>query len=128
MATGTGRVIIASSRVDAASLVFPGAKNSLFTQHLVDVLRGAARTQGDGVIRVFDVFSHVGPKVGSDSNGRQHPVKPSHMEDNFPVALDRGGAKSATPAPAPHAPADDWKRIEDILVDLYPASPQDQEI
>nr|WP_246654194.1 effector-associated domain EAD1-containing protein [Azospirillum formosense] len=50
------------------------------------------------------------------------------MEDNFPIALDRGGAKSAAPAPAPHAPADDWKRIKDILVDLCPAGPQDQEI
>ncbi|TWA58549.1 hypothetical protein FBZ84_118113 [Azospirillum baldaniorum] len=129
LATGTGRVIIASSRADEASLEFAGAKNSLFTQHLVDSLRGTARTPGDGVIRVFDVFNHAGPKVGSDSLGRQHPVfKASQMEDNFPVALDRGGVKFAAPAPAPHLPTDDWKRIEDILVNLYPTGPQDQEI
>ena len=127
LATGTGRVIIASSRVDEFSLVFNGAQNSLFTQHLVDALRGAAHTQGDGVIRILDVFNYVGPKVRNDSNDSQHPIlKASQLEDNFPIALDRGGAKS-TP-PVSHPPTDAWKRIEDIVVNLYPTGPLDQEI
>jgi hypothetical protein len=54
-------------------------------------LKGAAYTQGDGLIRVFDVFNHVSEKVQAAVPGKQHPIfKASDLEDNFPIALDRG--------------------------------------
>lgn len=129
LAQGTGRVLIASSRASETSLVLPGATNSLFTEHLVDALRGGARTHGDGLVRIFDVFNHVAEKVRGAAPGRQHPIfKASDLEDNFAVALDRGGAKSAGGTLARDASPDSWRRLEDVLADLYPAGPQDQEI
>jgi hypothetical protein len=99
LATGVGRVIIASSRSSEFSYVLPAASNSLFTHHLLDALRGGAPGPG-GVIRVFDVFGYVQPRVTADQPN-QHPIFKAEVEDNFPVALYLGG-KSATPT-APSA-------------------------
>lgn len=129
LAQGTGRVLIASSRASETSLVLAGASNSLFTEHLVGALRGGARSHGDGLIRVFEVFNHVAEKVRGAAPGHQHPIfKASDLEDNFPVALDRGGAKDIRPSPSIGNIGEVWRRLEDILADLYPAGPQDQEI
>lgn len=46
LAEGTGRVLIASSRASEKSLVFLSARNSVFTSHLLDALRGQASTRG----------------------------------------------------------------------------------
>jgi|SRR6185369_2297702 len=129
LAQGTGRVLIASSRATETSLVLAGATNSLFTEHLLDALRGGARTQGDGVIRVFEVFNHISEKVRASAPGRQHPIfKASDLEDNFAIALDRGGTKSARIAAVVDTRHDPLRQLEDILCSLYPAGPEDQEI
>ena len=129
LAQGTGRVLIASSRASEESLVFSNARNSVFTSHLLDALRGQAWTRGDGLIRVFEIFNHVSEMVKREVPGRQHPVfKASDLEDNFPVALDRGGVKSTTPPPAPAPDLDIWSQLGEMMPDLYPAGPTDQEI
>ncbi|MFQ2195010.1 caspase family protein [Aeromonas jandaei] len=131
LAQGTGRVIIASSRASETSLILHGASNSLFTEHLVRALKGAAHTHKDGLIRIFDVFNYVSEKVQADVPGKQHPIfKASDLEENFPVALDCGGMKSITP-PLNISNANESvlsRQLEDIFSDLYPAGPQDQEI
>jgi hypothetical protein len=127
LAQGTGRVIIASSRASETSLVLKGARNSVFTTRLLEALRGHARTRGDGLIRIFEVFNYVSEKVRGTVPGRQHPVfKASDLEDNFPIALDQGATKHVN-ASAPTV-ATPWRQLEDILADLYPAGPLDQEI
>ncbi len=93
---GRGRVILASSRSDEFSYVFPGASNSLFTQHLLDGLRGGAIGAG-GVIRIFDLFDYVQPKVTA-AQAQQHPIFKAELEENFAVALYLGG-KAAAPLP-----------------------------
>jgi hypothetical protein len=98
---GQGRVILASSRNTEQSYVLPGAANSLFTQHLLDGLRGSAIGPG-GVIRILDLFSYLQPKVTSDFPN-QHPILKAEIEENFPIALFLGG-KSATPLPAAPLP------------------------
>ncbi|RKI04415.1 caspase family protein [Corallococcus sp. AB038B] len=129
LAKGTGRVLIASSRASETSLVLAGASNSLFTQHLVAALRGSAHTRGDGLIRIFEIFNYVSEQVRNAAPGRQHPIfKASDLEDNFVVALERGGSKSAANASATTASHDRWRQLEEALSDLYPAGPQDQEI
>ena len=129
LAQGTGRVLIASSRANEESIVFSNARNSVFTAHLLDALRGRARTSGDGVIRVFEIFNHVSHMVKREVPGCQHPIfKASDLEDNFPVALDRGGAKSDAPAAVSRVGSEVWGQLEDIMPDLYPAGPMDQEI
>ena len=95
LAQGTGRVLIASSRASEKSLVFPSARNSVFTSHLLDALRGQAWTRGDGLIRVFEIFNHISEMVNRQVPGRQHPVfKANDLEDNFPVALGPGAGSS----------------------------------
>lgn len=129
LAQGTGRVLIASSRADERSWVLPNARNSVFTTHLLDALHGRARTRGDGLIRVFEIFNHVAEFVKRDVPGGQHPVFGAReLEDNFPVVLDQGGAKSARRTPTSVAAPDIWNRLGSIMPDLYPAGPTDQEI
>ena len=129
LAQGTGRVLIASSRASEESLVFPNDRNSVFTSHLLNALRGQAWTRGDGFIRIFEIFNHISEMVKRQVPGLQHPVfKASDLEDNFPVALDRGGVKSTPSPPRYAAGPDTWDQLGDLMPDLYPAGPADQEI
>ena len=89
--SGHGRVIMASSRDTESSYILPGAKNSLFTQHLLGGLKGGVISQ-DGLIRIFDLFEHIQPLVTKD-NANQHPVFKAEIEENFPIALYCGGDK-----------------------------------
>jgi hypothetical protein len=101
------------------------------TQHLLEALRGDGRTNGDGLIRIFEIFNHVSQKVRQSVPGKQHPIfKASDLEDNFPVVLDRGGRKSFPASvftPSSHD-SDQWQRLGGVLTDLYPTGPTDQEI
>jgi len=93
---GRGRIILASSRSTEESYILSGATNSLFTQHLLDGLKGAVIGPG-GVIRILDLFSYLQPKVTKDWP-QQHPILKAEIEENFPIALYMGG-KVATPLP-----------------------------
>ncbi len=89
---GRGRVILASSRSDEYSFVLPNTANSLFTHHLLSGLRGGV--PGDeGLVRVFDLFEYLQPRVTAEQPD-QHPVFKAEVEENFAVALYRGGQKS----------------------------------
>lgn len=127
LAQGKGRVVLASSRADETSLVLGGARNSVFTAAFLEALRGGGQTRGDGLVRVFDVFNHVAAGVRRAVPGRQRPVlKANDLEDDFPVALDQGGAKG--PALRDRAPSATARRVEDVLAELYPLGPTDDEI
>ncbi len=91
--SGRGRAILASSRETEFSYVLRGAANSLFTQHLLAGLHGGIATD-DGLIRVFDLFEYVQPRVTTD-HPQQHPIFKAELEENFPVALRLGGQASA---------------------------------
>ena len=83
---GRGRVVMASSRPDEVSWALAGMRNSLFTHHLLEALRGQAKTLGDGYVRVFDLFRHIAEHV--PRKARQHPIfKATAMEEDFPIAL-----------------------------------------
>jgi hypothetical protein len=92
---GRGRVILASSRGTEFSYVLPGAQNSLFTQHLLAGLRGGIASD-DGLIRIFDLFEYLQPRVTADQPD-QHPIFKAELEENFPVALYLGGQKGVVP-------------------------------
>jgi len=127
LAQGAGRVIIASSRATETSLVLNGARNSVFTGRLLEALRGKAYTAGDGLIRVFDVFEYVSKQVRGTVPGRQHPIfKATDLEDNFPVSLYRGGTKATSNTQLPAV--DLWREFHDVMADLYPGGPADQDI
>ncbi len=92
---GRGRAILASSRNTESSWVFPNAQNSLFTKHLLAGLKGGIASD-DGLIRIFDLFEYVQPRVTADQP-RQHPIFKAELEENFPVALYLGGQKGVVP-------------------------------
>jgi Caspase domain/TIR domain len=91
LAAGRGRAILSSSRDTEYSYVLPAAANSLFTQHLLAGLKGGVSSE-DGLVRVFDLFEYVQPRVTSDQPN-QHPVFKADLEENFPVGLYLGGKK-----------------------------------
>jgi hypothetical protein len=130
LAEGHGRVAISSSRSTEYSLVMPAARNSVFTQHLLEVLKGETASEGDGFIRVFRVFEHVAASVPVTTSKRQHPIfKASDVETNFPVALEKGGSKAAGQVGARMiTPEFDWEEFGRILPELYPLGPLDQEV
>ena len=91
LAAGRGRAILSSSRDTESSYVLPAAANSLFTQHLLAGLKGGVASE-DGLIRVFDLFEYIQPRVTKDQP-RQHPVFKADLEENFPVSLYLGERK-----------------------------------
>jgi hypothetical protein len=97
LAQGIGRVVMASSRANEPSRILNGMSNSLFTDSLLEALRGAAPTHGDGFVRVFDVFHYVSDEV--PTKAPQHPIfKAQDLENNFPLALHLGGKQPTIPA------------------------------
>jgi hypothetical protein len=130
LATGGGRALMASCRNSEESAILRGARNSVFTAALLEGLRGAANKSGDEFIRVFDLFDYVSEEVPKQIPDDQHPVFfAERVEGNFPVALSRGGMKSPGIQPRPTANASpNWSGLEEVLVDLYPSGPKDQEI
>jgi hypothetical protein len=91
LAQGRGRVVMASSLPEEESLILRGAANSLFTTHLLEALRGAGPTLGDGYVRVFDLFRHVARQVPAQARRvyrQQTPIfKATAMDEDFAVAL-----------------------------------------
>lgn len=131
LAVGSGRALMASCRADEESVVFEGARNSVFTTALLAGLRGAADKSSSGFIKVFDLFNYVSEEVPKLIPDYQHPIfKADNLEANFAVALSQGGKKSPySPETAPTAQeGDPWSELEDILVELYPFGPRDQEV
>ncbi|WP_423223707.1 caspase family protein [Candidatus Amarolinea aalborgensis] len=93
--SGRGRVILSSSRSNEYSYVLAGAKLSLFTTHLLAGLRGGVVSR-DGMIRIFDLFEYLQPRVTA-AHPSQHPIFKAEVEENFPVALYLGGEAADTP-------------------------------
>ena len=119
LAEGSGRVAFASSKSSEVSYVLPGARNSLFTECLLDALNGKARHRGDGTLRMFDVVEYVWEEVPKRLGGLQHPIfKAQDMDANFPLALLMGGDKSLAPvaANAPLTTAVDLVKLRDLIV------------
>jgi hypothetical protein len=122
---------MASCRADEESGVFTGARNSIFTTALLAGLKGAADKDNSGVIKVFDLFEYVAEEVPKAVSDDQHPVfKADNLEQNFPIALSRGGRKSPASASAPsmHVDADRWSQLEQCLIELFPTGPREQEL
>ncbi len=114
---GTGRVIISATRGTDPAYVREGAKYGVFTGHFLDGLRGAARGDG-GVIRILDLYTYVQQKVIADQPN-QRPVLKVELEENYPIALYRGG-KAPAPTPA-EKPADGF--VYDVFISYRQQEP-----
>lgn len=131
LSQGRGKVLIASSRDSETSIIMPGDQNSLFTKHFLSALKGDAGSSNEDVVRVFDIFSYLEKTVSVEAatrNHPQHPVFKSNLENNFPVALRCGGIiKQVSTGETLTSLIRDTK-LEDIIAELYPAGPIDQDI
>ena len=131
LSQGRGKVLIASSRDSETSIILPGDKNSLFTKHFLSALKGDAGSSNEDVVRVFDIFSYLEKTVSVEAatrNHPQHPVFKSNMENNFPVALRCGGIIKQVSTSETSISLIRDKKLEDIIAELYPAGPIDQDI
>ncbi len=90
---GRGWVLYASSEAGERSYVWQGARNGIFTTHLLDGLRGG-RASDDGYVRIFELYEHLVSRVQREMP-RQRPRFKCSVNDNFPIARHRGGAVGA---------------------------------
>jgi len=119
LASGRGRAVFAASRSDGFAYVRAGQRNGIFTGHLLEGLRGAAGGIG-GVVRVCDLFHYVQQKVVMD-HPAQRPVFKAELEENYPIALYRGGQ-----APALVVPAARDSFAYDAFISYSSADPEDR--
>ncbi len=73
----------------------PAPEYGLFTEHLLGGLCGGVASD-DGLVRIFDLFEYLQPRV-TKVQPSQHPLFKGELEENFPVALYRGGARGVVP-------------------------------
>ena len=93
LGTGSGRVVIASSREDEYS--YTGNPYSAFTACLLEALQGKAAVKQDGYARILDVLIYLFDQVPKRATGSQHPYvnKVLELGDNFPLCYYAGGSK-----------------------------------
>jgi hypothetical protein len=120
LARGRGRAVLAASLADGfAYAATAGRRDSVFTHHLLEGLRGGAGGTG-GVIRVCDLFDYVQRHVAAEVP-QQRPVFKAELEENYALALYRGG--EAPPLILPRA---DDRCAYDAFVS-YRREPPDRE-
>lgn len=93
LGTGSGRVVVASSREDEYS--YTGQPYSAFTNCLLEALQGKAAFNKDGYARILDVLVYLFDQVPKRASGPQHPFvnKVLDLADNFPLCYYAGGSK-----------------------------------
>jgi hypothetical protein len=93
LGTGSGRVIVASSREDEYSYI--GQPYSAFTDCLLEALQGKASVNKDGYARILDVLIYLFNQVPQRASGSQHPFvnKVIDLGENFPLCYYAGGSK-----------------------------------
>lgn len=127
MESGSGRVIIASSRNDESS--YGGKPNSLFTACLLEAMSGKAARVADGYVRVLDVLSYLFAQVPQRAAPRQqHPFvnKITDLSDNFALCYYAAGAKEISTVPVlaqTYAAYSQWEKtkLESERAMLMPA-------
>lgn len=82
LAAGKGRVVIASCQPDEVSWELSGMRNGLFTNYLLEGLRGAAAEE-DGMVRVFKLFDYVSQQV--PKHKPQHPHFKGDLDRNLAI-------------------------------------------
>jgi hypothetical protein len=89
LTSGSGRVVVASCKEDQKSYILPGARNSVFTTCLLEVLRGQGLTDSDDeYIRFFQIMSHLYDEVPESVKTKpQNPILVSGegLDEDFAV-------------------------------------------
>ena len=102
LSRGSGRLVLASSKLEQYSVQHEHDTRSLFTTHLCAALDGAAAVRGDGFVHILDVFDYVSLQVQREEP-EQMPILKAEVDLNFPIAFHQGGPNMMSPAPQPSA-------------------------
>lgn len=137
LASGTGRVVLASCRPDERSWIEHGARNSLFTEHLIGALRGGLGSS-DRYVRILDLFNYVAGRV-TIARPDQHPVLKATIEENFPLAMSAAVAATLEVTPSlsvtmsqlsTSSEPDEawWRKILEVSAELFPDGPAEDDL
>ena len=85
LATGRGRVIIASCHPDEVSWELPGMRNGLFTHYLLEGLQGEAASS-DGAVHILDLYKYISERVPKHRKD-QHPLLKVELESDFAITI-----------------------------------------
>lgn len=80
LTSGKGRSVLAGSLAQGSSYVLGGARNGVFTRHLLAGLEKAAGTAG--VVRVFDLYEYVEQQVRAEMPAQQ-PLFKAALRENY---------------------------------------------
>ncbi|NJO84267.1 MAG: hypothetical protein HC828_16775 [Blastochloris sp.] len=87
-------MIISSSRADQSSYYQQGGNLSIFTEHLLAALEGAANRPGETIVKVSHLISHLGERVpvtARETCGAAQTPWVEQASEDFPIALLYGG-------------------------------------
>ena len=130
LSEGEGSILISSSRSVEPSLILGRDSTSLFTKHLANGLLGHGGHDGDGFVRVFDLFNFVAIGVRREAPEQSPVYAAYHQDQNFAVAccVDTARRKTRTPLIEMATDGDPMQAITAVFCSLYPLGPSDQAI
>jgi uncharacterized caspase-like protein len=80
LAGGKGKIIITASGPNEVSVENDDLGHGVFTYYLLEGLRGAADSDGDGIVTVDEAYGYVSGAVPRATGQEQHPVKKGTVE------------------------------------------------
>ena len=112
LGAGSGHIVLASSRRDQTSQMYPPGHMSLFTYYLIEGLKGRAHPGSDGSIHVFELFEYVSGAMRQTSPNQTPILAAKDVDTNFPVVAYRGQGRDGHITPtAPSSIAEIRERI-----------------
>lgn len=130
LSDGEGSILISSSRSVEPSLILRRDPTSLFTKHLANGLLGHGGHDGEGFVRVFDLFNYVAIEVRREAPEQSPVYAAYHQNQNFAVAYCADAARRKMPPPLIEMAADSdrLQATTAVFCSLYPLGPSDQAI
>jgi TolB-like protein len=103
MTAGEGFFLLAATKPGEESKEQSTLAHGAFTYAVLEGLRGAADTDGDGILSVSELFGYVARRVPMLTQGHQHPYNKMEGTDFtlLRVATGTGGATPVQPAAVP---------------------------
>lgn len=86
---GSGTALMMSSQQEEYSLEDKGLRAGVFSYYLRQGLKGQADRDGDGIVRIGELFSFVQAQVRARTRERQTPVLKGTFDENMPLAYLR---------------------------------------
>lgn len=89
ISAGRGKVIITASAANEVSVERDELQHGVFTYYLLEGLKGAADTDGDGLVTVDEAYRYVSDRVPKATHQEQHPVKKGTVEGSLVLSIIR---------------------------------------